>query len=222
MKKLILLLILLPVFLFPANPKITSKEIIFYYKNSSAHDVKLIGSFDNYKTTFQFMKTRDEGEREDYWILKLDLTFLDFQVPAGRYYYKLIVNNIHTIDPENENYTTDPYTGELSYFDVGQKLIAFSDKPQKIGHLTYRFYYKKNSSEKIEQVSFLGSFNKWQPYQYLLKQADASTYYIDFQFEKPGTYHYQFKVNSERKTDISNTKMVTTKLKEEFSVIEVE
>jgi hypothetical protein len=213
-----LLLLLFPAFLFSQNPKITSQYLIFEYNGPDAREVKLMLSFDDYKTVY-YMTQIDQAT----WQLKLSLADPRFQLAPGRYQYRFIVDNIYIRDPRNPHYQTDPYVGKISYFDISEKLIAFKKTPQKIGPLEYRFYFRNDSGWlKIKEIMFAGNFNSWQPYEYFLKKNGQNIWYIDFKFEKPGTYYYQFVINGEWQRDFANPEKVYNKLGDAYSVVHVE
>ncbi len=216
MKYLTILLLIFPLFCF-SNPTITKNHIHFEYTNPHARNVKMLISFDNYKTFYSFVKIKDK------WVIDLNLSDINFQLKKGRYFYKFIVNNIHITDPKNPNFATNPYFGKISYFDVNDPLIAFAYSPQKIGHLKYRFYYKNNSGwhKDIKEVQFAGTFNHWQPYQLYLKKMNHNLWYIDYQFEKPGTIHYQYVVDGKWQADINNSIAGFNQLGDKYSVVHV-
>lgn len=196
------------------SPRITSEEIIFSYENPEARQVKLLTSADDYRTTYLFIK------KDEKWILNLPLNQPEFQLKPGRYFYKLVVDNIFITDPKNLNYITDPYIGKVSYFDVQKKLMDFDSSPQRIAPLTYRFYFKKSSAtQNIDSIMFTGSFNEWRPYEYFLKKHNETTFYLDFKFPKPGTYYYLFIVDGNWILDPMNPKTATTKQKASQSVV---
>ena len=211
---LLLFSILSPLLSFAQNPKITKNAIIFTYSNPEAHSVRLLTSADGFVKFFTFQKIGEE------WSLKLDTSSPDFQLTPGKYFYKLIVNNIHTLDPENELYETSPYYGRINYFEVKTPLMAFSQNPQKIGPLTYRFYFHASSGwKKVKEIMFVGTFNHWQPYELFLREHAENIWYIDYEFEEPGTYHYRYIINGEWTRDPANPHTGYNQLGETYSVV---
>lgn len=222
MKKILsiaVLLIIPALNLLGANPKITSKEIVFRYENSTAREVKLLLSTDQFKTIFYLDKIKDTSS----WELRLSLSNPDFQLKPGKYLYRFIVDNVYISDPVNPNYRTDPYIGKISYFFVKKALIAFDQNPQKIGPLKYRFYFRDNEGwTKVKEIMLVGTFNHWQPYSVFLKKAGEDIWYVDFTFEKAGIYYYQYVINGKWKRDMGNPQMITNRNGEVYSVVRVE
>lgn len=214
----LLALILISSHAFSASPKMTEDTLIFSYTNPSARDVKLISSIDGYQTLMVMRKNPD-----GVWEVRLDLTRPEFQLKPGRYFYKFIVDHIHTPDPENPDTETDPFAGEISVFDIQAPLIAFDKSPQKIGPRTYRFYFKTTSSwDRIQEIQFAGSFNDWQPYEYFLTRLNKNIWYLDFTFTRPGIYHYQYIINGKWVNDPFNTRIGNTQTGAVYSIVEVE
>lgn len=218
MKKIFLVFFLLCCsFLYAENPEITTDKIVFKYYNSTARQVKLLMSSDNYKAIYVFDK-----EKDGLWTLKLDYSQPKFQFSPGRYKYRLIVDNIYISDPLNSNTLTDPFVGKVSYFDLKQKLIAFKQNPQKIAPLTYRFYFRNTEGlTDVKEVMFVGSFNHFRPYEYFLKQVSKDLWYMDFKFEKAGVFYYQYVINGTWRRDYANPDLVYNQVGQAYSVLKV-
>lgn len=204
--------------LFSAPPKISQEKITFTYTNPHARDVKLLTSIDQYKTLI-LMSKNPQG----VWEVSLDINQPQFQLQPGKYFYKFIVDNIYTADPENQEKETEPFSGEISVFKIESPLIAFNESPQKIGPLTYRFYFKNSTSwGRIQEIQFVGSFNQWQPYEYFLNKLNDDIWYIDFTFTRPGVYAYQYIINGKWVQDPFNPKVAYTQTGAVYSVVHAE
>ena len=181
----------------PANPTIKKSPVIdgnkvtFYYECTNADKVQIAGSMDNWTMT----DMKKDGNVYSY----------TYELPAGDYQYKFIVNgNIWLIDPLNET-TVDDGNGNInSGFTVTAGASVDTNPAPTVtspeikgGKVT--FNYASTTASKVE---VFGSFNYWSSGFEMFKDGDVFTYTMEL---PNGEYEYKFVVDGNWINDPANS-----------------
>ncbi len=119
--------------------------------------------------------------------------------------YRLIIDGLWTIDPNNPDKKIDLQSG-LEYSVVAVPKIKRDDQIQTddSGRITFTF-----NGPPGETVTVAGSFNSWDPFMYQMREAVPGAYSLTLTLP-PGQYHYVFYHRGERILDpVNNQKMYT-------------
>ncbi len=97
-----------PIVLVDYNPvRLKENVYVFYYKNSAAKKVNLIGDFNNWNPYSLPMKKDKSG----YWEIEVD-------IPPGLYAYQFIVDGKYIKDPLGQSMMIDRFDYEMSLLDI--------------------------------------------------------------------------------------------------------
>ena len=137
------------------------------------------------------------------------LLFFIYSIPEelkGDLEYRLVIDGLWVKDPANPDYCIDPSSG-ISKSVVPIPYIKRADFPNRgpEGTLNFTFYAKSG-----ESVTVAGSFNRWDPFMYELKETSPGRYTLSLPLP-PGTYQYAFFYHGERHLDQNNSVRVYTR-----------
>jgi 1,4-alpha-glucan branching enzyme len=100
-----------PVILLKKNPvKLDQNKYIFYYKNSEAKDVYILGDFNNWNPYSHRLRKNKSG----IWEIEMD-------IPPGTYSYSFIVDGAYRKDPLSKEIVQDRFGQELTYIKLPQE-----------------------------------------------------------------------------------------------------
>jgi len=130
--------------------------------------------------------------------------------------YRLVINGLWTIDPENTNVRRDPVSG-LSMSVISAPSRVQRHDPLKGLPKGLDFIFNAPPGETI---TIAGDFNGWDPFMYELKESPRGVYNISLPLTT-GTYQYVFFYRGRRYTDPGNPVRVYAKDGSAASVIVV-
>jgi hypothetical protein len=131
--------------------------------------------------------------------------------------YRLIINGLWTSDSANPNSRIDNISG-LSWSTITLPYREMVPYPLKGPPGSLSFVFKGPPGET---VSVAGSFNRWDPFMYELKEGPAGNYTINIPLP-PGTYQYVFFHRGQRYLDPYNGKRSYTREGEVASEIVIQ
>ena len=202
----------------PGAPKIFEDSVIFT-ASSGFRNVGVAFAHENCSQIYWFKKLMVPQEQNPLFgapspppgKLFLDpykdsgMLFHVFQVPDNVKVleYRLVINGLWTVDPQNPNMRKDPISGLIwSILPIPQRAQAHDPLKGLPEGLNFSF-----KGPPGEIVSIGGNFNGWDPFMYELKEAPAGVYSITLPLP-PGTYQYVFFHRGERLTDPYNPRRV--------------
>ena len=183
--------------LVKGDNRITDKVI--FTADSNARFTGIVFDFENFKTIhpFSVRKTRDVDGNEtssfQFFVLNLpkDLTHLQ---------YRLIVDGLWTVDPQNPNSAYDIKTGmKLSQLDLNRTIepateILRGDSARtrqagdNNGSPIVHFVFKGKSGQKVR---IAGNFTNWDSWIYELEEVEPGLYELDLPLTA-GTWTYSY------------------------------
>jgi len=117
--------------------------------------------------------------------------------------YRLVINGLWTVDPENPDMRKDPVSGLIwSVLQLPQRTPVHSPLNGLPEGLNFSF-----EGPPGETVTVAGNFNSWDPFMYELKETQAGVYNITIPLP-PGTYQYVFFYRGQRFTDPYNPRRI--------------
>jgi hypothetical protein len=133
------------------------------------------------------------------------LQFYAFRIPEHlkELEYRLVINGLWTVDPNNDYQRRDPVSGLfLSILNLPQR----QTRPNPLNGLPegLRFTYRAPPGEI---VTVAGNFNSWDPFMYELREGPAGVYNLTIPLP-PGTYQYVFFHRGQRHTDPYNPRRI--------------
>ena len=97
-----------PIILLDKNPvKLDGNKYIFYYKNSEASNVYILGDFNNWNPYSHRMRKNKSG----LWEIEMD-------IPPGDYSYSFLVDGTHRKDPLSKAIKQDRFGNELTFIKL--------------------------------------------------------------------------------------------------------
>lgn len=114
--------------------------------------------------------------------------------------YRLIVDGLIMRDPINPLYEQDLLGIEYSLLKITKIIDEEIINPQKGDNGEVHFVFKTRPGRII---SLVGSFNDWDPYMHLLKEAPPGYYFITLRVAS-GRYFYYFLLDGEKILDLYN------------------
>jgi hypothetical protein len=137
------------------------------------------------------------------------MLFYIFTIPEdlrGNLEYRLVIDGLWVTDPLNPDYRQDPASG-ITRSVLNIPVIRRPDSPNRgpEGTLTFTFY-----AEPGQTVTVAGSFNRWDPFMYELREVSSGRYTLSLPLP-PGTYQYAFFYRGERQLDPNNPRRVYTR-----------
>jgi len=133
------------------------------------------------------------------------LQFHVYKIPANlrELEYRLVVNGLWTIDPQNPQTRRDTVSGlAMSVLNLPYRPIA----PNPLNGLPEGLNFSFRGPPG-EIVTVAGDFNGWDPFMYELKEYPAGTYSLTIPLP-PGTYQYVFYHRGQRYVDPYNPKRI--------------
>ncbi|MDR2745849.1 MAG: isoamylase [Treponema sp.] len=136
------------------------------------------------------------------------LLFYVYQAPEGlaEIEYRLVLDGLWTMDPSNPLSRRDRTSGisnSLVVIPAARKEPAFRENPK--GVLNFAF-----KGPPGETVTVAGSFNRWDPFMYELREYPEGVYTLSLPLP-PGTYQYLFFHRGERYLDPYNFRRAYTR-----------
>jgi len=201
----------------PAKPEVVDDAVIF--TASSAHRrVGIAFAHEGFSKVYPFRRLMTPNENPGPWIkdkppsdLYRDsgLLFYIFVIPEelkGSVEYRLVIDGLWAKDPLNPNYRIDTSSG-IARSVVSIPPIKRPDSPNRgpEGTLTFTFH-----AEPGETVTVAGSFNRWDPYMYELREISPGRYTLSLPLPA-GTYQYTFFYRGERQLDPNNPRRIYTR-----------
>jgi hypothetical protein len=120
--------------------------------------------------------------------------------------YRLIINGLWTVDPQNPLHKQDEKTGlvhsVLLLPPIARPPTAYDGPP---GSLSFSY-----TAPSGEMVTVAGDFNGWDPFMYELTETSPGRYNLVLPLP-PGTYHYLFYYRGQRLLDPNNHSTVYTR-----------
>jgi hypothetical protein len=140
------------------------------------------------------------------------ILFYTHPIPPGvdRLEYRLIINGLWTVDPQNTKEVFDKRSGiRRSVLDLPKRGVlpasfTISSGVQPAAGKPVNFLYKTNPGE---EVFLAGSFNGWDPFMYTMTETTPGVYTFALNLPR-GTYQYVFFCRGERIPDPLNTNKV--------------
>ncbi|MBN2532596.1 MAG: hypothetical protein JXB88_06870 [Spirochaetales bacterium] len=114
--------------------------------------------------------------------------------------YRLVVDGLVMKDPTNPLFEQDLLGIDYSLFKITKIIEEEIINPQKDDNGYVRFVFKTRPGRII---SLVGSFNDWDPYMHVLKEAPPGYYFISLRVA-PGRYFYYFLIDGEKMLDLYN------------------
>jgi 1,4-alpha-glucan branching enzyme len=100
-----------PIILLNKNPvKLNHNKYLFYYKNSEARDVFILGDFNNWNPYSHRLMKNKSG----IWEIEMD-------IPPGSYSYSFIVDGTYRKDPLSKEIVQNRFGQELTYIELPQE-----------------------------------------------------------------------------------------------------
>ena len=201
----------------PEKPQIVDDAVIFT-ASSSYRRVGIAFAHEGFGKIYWFRRFMVPNEHAGPWIkerppadLYTDsgILFYIFTIPEdlkGDLEYRLIIDGLWVKDPINLDYRVDPSSG-ITKSVVAIPYIRRPDSPNRgpEGTLTFTYYAPPG-----ETVTVAGSFNRWDPFMYELKETSPGRYTLSLPLS-PGTYQYAFFHRGERCLDPNNPTRVYTR-----------
>ncbi|MCX8059024.1 MAG: glycogen-binding domain-containing protein [Spirochaetes bacterium] len=159
-----------------SEPIIYSNGVLFTY-SGPGKIVKISGSFFDW----QYMESMKKSFY-DIWYY-----FLKKPLKKGFYVYKFNVDNFWILDPNNSRTYRDNNDHQLSLLEIPKDVNFYSISPVVNNDGTVTFWME-DKGQKFVHVA--GSFNNWNPFEYLLYKEDGF-WKISLKL-KPGRYFYRF------------------------------
>lgn len=114
--------------------------------------------------------------------------------------YRLIVDGLMMKDPSNPFSEQDLLGIDYSLLKITKIIEEEVINPRKGDNGEVHFIFKTRPGRII---SLVGSFNDWDPYMHLLKEAPPGHYFITLRVA-PGRYFYYFLIDGEKILDLYN------------------
>jgi len=201
----------------PEKPRIVDDTVIFTAP-SSYRRVGIAFAHEGFGKIYWFRRFMISNENAGPWIkdkppadLYRDsgIFFYAFTIPEdlkGDLEYRLIIDGLWAKDPLNPDARVDPSSG-IARSVVPIPPIKRPDSPNRgpEGTLTFTYYAPSG-----ETVTVAGSFNRWDPFMYELRETSAGRYTLSIPLP-PGTYQYAFFYRGERRLDPNNPVRVYTR-----------
>ncbi|MDR1143732.1 MAG: isoamylase [Spirochaetaceae bacterium] len=201
----------------PERPRILEDTIVFT-ASSSYRRVGIAFAHEGFGKVYWFRRLMVPNERAGPWVkgkppadLYRDsgVFFYIFSIPedlAGNLEYRLIVDGLWVRDPLNPDYRPDPSSGIIRSV-VSIPPIRRPDTPNRgpPGTLTFTYYAESGGT-----VTVAGSFNRWDPFMYELREVSPGRYTLSLPLP-PGAYQYAFFYRGERHLDPNNPRRVYTR-----------
>ncbi|MDR2210378.1 MAG: glycogen-binding domain-containing protein [Spirochaetaceae bacterium] len=201
----------------PGRPQVLEDAVIFTAP-SSYRRVGIAFAHEGFSRVYLFKRLMTPNENSGPWInekppadLYRDsgLFFYIYRIPEelrDTLEYRLIIDGLWVRDPLNPDYRMDPNSGIVRSVVILPP-IHRPDSPNRgpEGTLTFTFY-----AEPGETVTVAGSFNRWDPFMYELREQSPGRYTLSLPLP-PGTYQYAFFYRGERRLDPNNPRRIYTR-----------
>ena len=201
----------------PGRPQIVDDAVVFT-ASSSYRRVGVAFAHEGFGKIYWFTRFMVSNENAGPWKkdkpppdLHVDsgILFFIYTIPEdlkGNLEYRLIVDGLWVKDPLNPDFRADPASG-ITRSVVSIPYIKRPDSPNRgpEGSLTFTYY-----AQSGETITVAGSFNRWDPFMYELKETSPGHYSLSLPLP-PGTYQYTFFYRGERRLDPNNPVRVYTR-----------
>jgi hypothetical protein len=201
----------------PDKPQVIDDAVIFT-ASSSYRRVGIAFSHEGFGKIYWFRRFMVSNENAGPW--KKDKPPADLHVDSGMLFfiytipeelkgdleYRLIIDGLWVKDPLNPDYYMDPSSGitkSVVAISNIKRLDSLNRGPE--GTLNFTFY-----TQSGQTVTVAGSFNRWDPFMYELKETSPGRYTLSLPLP-PGTYQYAFFCHGERHLDPNNSARVYTR-----------
>ena len=165
-------------------PYIQGDYLIFTAKKDSRF-VGVAFDFENFHTIHAY-KIHNLKNNENEVIDSIFFYILKIPKRITKIAYRMVVDGLWTVDPENEIQEYDMNTGlVLSAVDVTRKIKPATEVLEKG---LVRFVYQGRSGQ---QVRLGGSFTNWDSWIYEMKEVKPGLYQFELSLP-PGTYQYAY------------------------------
>ena len=195
----------------PGKPEIFEDGVLFT-ASSSLQRVGISFAHENYAKVHWFQRLMVPKDPADLLVdgkvsNKIDpyedsgLMFHIEPIPAGikNMDYRLIINGLWTTDPTNPNRVLGPSGVVESRFLLPEKPVTAMASAAP-GTYTFNFYAPTG-----ETITVAGSFNRWDPFMYELRETSRGFYTLTLPLS-PGNYQYVFFYRGEQIPDPENTR----------------
>jgi hypothetical protein len=147
------------------------------------------------------------------------LLFYVYQAPEGltEIEYRLVLDGLWTTDPSNSLSRRDRATGIVNSLVLMPKTATepvFHEKPKGVLNFSFK-------GPPGETVTVAGSFNRWDPFMYELREYPEGVYTLSLPLP-PGTYQYLFFHRGERYLDPYNFRRAYTREGDAASEVVIE
>ena len=201
----------------PEKPRIVDDNVIFT-ASSSYRRVGIAFAHEGFGKIYWFKRLMAANDDAGPWVKNkppADLyrdsgkLFYIYQIPEdikGNLEYRLVIDGLWVKDPLNPDSRVDPASG-ITRSVVFISGVRRTDSPNRgpEGTLTFTYYAPPG-----ETVTVAGSFNRWDPFMYELKETGPGRYTLSLPLP-PGTYQYVFFHRGERRLDPNNPVRVYTR-----------
>jgi hypothetical protein len=201
----------------PEKPRILEDAVIFT-ASSSHRRVGIAFAHEGFGKVYWFRKLMVPNENAGPWIKEKapadlyrdsGMLFYIYSIPEelkGALEYRLVIDGLWVRDPLNPDYRVDPASGIIRSV-VALPPIIRPDSPNRGPAGTLNFTYHAPPGET---VTVAGSFNRWDPFMYELRESSPGRYTLSLPLP-PGTYQYSFFHRGERRLDPNNPRRVYTR-----------
>ncbi len=189
------------------NRRIVSKGILFTYSNRNSRDVRIAGSFSDWK--LERMIRGHHG----VWFY-----YLDGIADRKKMTYKFFVDGTWIMDPENPLRLDDRAGSYMS-------MVEFPGLPEG-KHLTYRKLDNNRIefrlyNENARLVSLVGDFNHWNPENDLMEKGENGIWRLVKRLP-PGQYRYMYIIDGRWVPDVYNERSAADENGDIVSIIIVQ
>lgn len=176
-------------------PYVSGDYIVF----TSANNARSIGisfDFENFKKIhyFNLHKTRNfEGEVTESWYFYV----LEKPKKTNSISYRLIIDGLWTVDPNNKNTYFDTKEGILLSY------ITIPEKDPEITEIGSEYTHFVCFAEPGQNIRLGGTFTNWDSWIYTMKEIVPGRYELDIPLPA-GTYYYSYFVGMSSFLDKTN------------------
>jgi len=198
----------------PGAPVISGDHVIFH-ADSSLRRVGVAFAYENFSNVYWFRQLVVPQDRLFAPIPPGQTVPDPFKDSGVQFYihrvpdhikeleYRLIINGLWTIDPQNNEYRRDPVSGlVLSVLRMPIRKVPPNHLLGLPDGLTFTF-----RAPPGETVTVAGNFNSWDPFMYEMREGPAGVYNLTIPLPA-GTYQYVFIHQGQRYTDPHNPRRI--------------